>query len=172
MREVDSSRRAVEELQELIDGHDAHGWESLDEEQHLVGELLHARRELSRLLEPDPPDPAIGPLEQRLAELNEEMDAEVRSGEEWVESAAIRVGRIGPNIKEEAERYFGTPQGYAGVLAFCRHHRTNYDELVAKAPEYPAHAVGMLRERVNAAIDAALSRVGLDEFGLDWIEES
>jgi hypothetical protein len=116
--------------------HDAHGWESPEEESAALAILINLKRKLANLKASFAPDSELCELTERAAELDAEIAKQTEEGERWAETVEITMAPVGPDIIDRATRYFGSPQGYNGVLAYCRHQLTNYDALLTEANQY------------------------------------
>jgi hypothetical protein len=103
-------------------------------------------------------------LADRLAEVEALIAESEEAGRRWAESAAIKVPPIPPDVIDRAARYFGSPQGWDGVTAYCRHRLTNYDALLREADEYAGRPQDIIMERVREAVEEALKRIGVGEW--------
>src|SRR5262245_17178529 len=120
----------VLEWQEIVEWNDKHGWDSSEQEREDLVILIDTMQELARLQGSQEVDSEWRQLCDRLAELEAEIAEQEADGERWVETATITIRLIGPDTIDRAASYFRSPQGYNGVLAYCRYELTNYDSLL------------------------------------------
>lgn len=165
--EADLVASEVAEWEEHVAAGDAAGWDSIELERDAVSNLSDALGRLARLRGAGD-DPRARELAVRLAGLDAEVAESTAEGERWAEAAVVTLDPVGADVIEQAERYFGSPQGYRGVEAYCRHRLTNYDALLKGADRFCGRPRDVLHARVNASIAEALGGVGF-EAEASWV---
>ena len=151
---------------ESLEFGNTHGWEKQDEEWQYLKILVGALEEQMQLCPSPEIETELRESLERLAEVDAETAEEVQRAESWANSVSIELDPIPDDIVDCAAEYYQNEFGFTGLVSYCRHRLTNYDELLKSAREFERFPYVALKVRINSLLEAALNKMGITEFNI------